>query len=473
MEYILDKFFDNITMSVHFKENVFIFRKKWKPWDWKTEILEEKPTKTFLQNLINQFYKEVEQDSQSFLEIDKNFSKVFQLWPYRVVVVLPPLSDGIEITAVKPVKKLTLKDYNLDDKILDLFKDRAKGILISGAPWEWKTTFAQALVEFYVQQGKIVKTIESPRDLIVPNEVTQYSFSYAPHSEIRDILLLSRPDFTIYDEVRNLDDFLLFKDLRLTWIWLVWVIHATKPIDSVQRFLGNIELWLIPQVVDTIIFISWWKISKIFTLSQVVKVPAGMVSEDLARPVVQVVDFYSDEVQYEIYTYGEQVIVVDINQISANQQTTRENKLYEYASYYLQEYISDIFNCKVIVKPKSDSVIDLYVPQDCRWKIIGKGWENILELENKLGLSINIKSIEDIDTWKEINDYEIITKWKRKYLMIYLPSNFRLKDVNLKIWDTVYTFTTDKKGQIKVKNTQLIKAIEERGEKIVLLDNYW
>jgi ATPase len=73
-------------------------------------------------------------------------------------------------------------------------------------------------VEFYVKKNKIVKTIESPRDLLVPDEVTQYSFSYAPHSEIRDILLLSRPDYTIYDEVRNQEDFILFKDLRLTGI---------------------------------------------------------------------------------------------------------------------------------------------------------------------------------------------------------------------------------------------------------------
>jgi ATPase len=71
----------------------------------------------------------------------------------------------------------------------------------------------------------------------VPDEVTQYSFSYAPHSEIRDILLLSRPDYTIYDEVRNQEDFMLFKDLRLAGIGLVGVIHATNPIDSVQRFL--------------------------------------------------------------------------------------------------------------------------------------------------------------------------------------------------------------------------------------------
>jgi ATPase len=88
--------------------------------------LEEKPSKQFLLNLINQFYKEVEQRSDCFLEIDRNFSKVLQLGPYRTVVVMPPLSDGIEITVVRPVKKLSIDDYNLDEKTLSLFEDRAK-----------------------------------------------------------------------------------------------------------------------------------------------------------------------------------------------------------------------------------------------------------------------------------------------------------------------------------------------------------
>jgi ATPase len=42
------------------------------------------------------------------------------------VIVYPPLSDGLEITVVKPIKKLSLDDYNLDKEVLDWFKDSAK-----------------------------------------------------------------------------------------------------------------------------------------------------------------------------------------------------------------------------------------------------------------------------------------------------------------------------------------------------------
>jgi ATPase len=73
---------------------------------------------------------------------------------------------------------------------------------------------------------------------------------------VRDILLLSRPDYTVYDEVRNTSDFELYKDLRLTGIGLVGVIHATRAVDSIQRFLGTIEMGVIPQVIDTVIYID-------------------------------------------------------------------------------------------------------------------------------------------------------------------------------------------------------------------------
>jgi len=72
------------------------------------------------------------------------------------------------------------------------------------------------MVDLFLQENHIIKTVESPRDLLVPDSVVQYSFTYGTHDEVRDILLLSRPDYTVYDEIRNKPDFELYKDLRLT-----------------------------------------------------------------------------------------------------------------------------------------------------------------------------------------------------------------------------------------------------------------
>ena len=255
----------------------------------------------------------------NFLEIDKQSSKVLQLGLYRVVIVYAPLVDTMEITVVRPVKKMSMGDYALSPELIDHIRNKAQGILVSGAPGEGKTTFAQALAEQYVLDNKIVKTLESPRDLLVPDAVSQYSFNYASHDEIRDILLLSRPDHAIYDEVRNAEDFILYADLRLTGIGLVGVTHATKPVDSIQRFIGHVDMGSLPQVIDTVIFIKAGTVSEVLTIEQVVKMPAGLQSQDLARPVLQVKSFATKKVHYEIYSFGEQIVVMDMDKIAQTQ----------------------------------------------------------------------------------------------------------------------------------------------------------
>jgi len=51
---------------------------------------------------------------------------VLQIGPYRIVIVHPPLSDGLEMTVVKPTKVLDIEDYNLAHEILELLKNKSK-----------------------------------------------------------------------------------------------------------------------------------------------------------------------------------------------------------------------------------------------------------------------------------------------------------------------------------------------------------
>ena len=43
-------------------------------------------------------------------------------------------------------------------------------------------------------------------------------------------------------------------------------MHASKPIDAIQRFIGKIDLGVIPQVIDTIVFIEKGRVAKVFRL---------------------------------------------------------------------------------------------------------------------------------------------------------------------------------------------------------------
>jgi hypothetical protein len=64
---------------------------------------------------------------------------------FGIAVARPPFSDGLEITIVRPIVKLTLEDYNLSEKLMERLKSKAEGILIAGPPGSGKTMSAQAI----------------------------------------------------------------------------------------------------------------------------------------------------------------------------------------------------------------------------------------------------------------------------------------------------------------------------------------
>ncbi len=309
----IEEYFTEKTMSVHLKEGAPPIAKVGAPGRWAFIKIRDEPLgREELEEIARELVEAASMSRDGFVEIDRAGSTIIQLRDYRIVITRPPLSEGWEITAVRPVVKLRLEDYRLPEKLYRRFLERAEGILIAGAPGMGKTTFAQALAEFYAEQGKVVKTIESPRDMRLPPTVTQYSKNYADLGELHDILLLSRPDYTVYDELRSDEDFQLYVDLRLAGIGMIGVVHATTPIDAVQRFIRRVELGMIPSIIDTVVFIDKGEIGKVYELSITVKLPTGLREADLSRPVVEVRDYLTGELEYEIYTFGEQTMVVPV-----------------------------------------------------------------------------------------------------------------------------------------------------------------
>ncbi|AFZ70629.1 ATPase (PilT family) [Caldisphaera lagunensis DSM 15908] len=309
----IEEFFDEKTMSVHLKEGALPLAKLGKPGNWIFVKLSDKQMdRSQIEEMSREIIERASTMEEGFVEIDRPGSTIIQLKNYRIIITRPPLSDGWEITAVRPIAKLKLEDYNLPEKLMKRLLERAEGILISGSPGAGKTTFAQALAEFYSSKGKIVKTIESPRDMRLPPDVTQYSKTYANMTELHDILLLSRPDYTFFDELRDDDDFKLYVDLRLAGIGMVGVTHATTPIDAIQRIATRVELGMIPSIIDTVIFINNGSVEKVYDVEITVKLPTGLREAELARPVVEVKNFITGELEYELYTFGEQTMVIPV-----------------------------------------------------------------------------------------------------------------------------------------------------------------
>ena len=254
-----------------------------------------------------------------------------------------------------------------------------------------KVTFASSIAEHYVLNNKLVKTLESPRDLQVPESVVQYGSFKNGYEEVSDLLLLVRPDFTIFDEVRKIKDFELFADMRLTGIGMIGVIHASKALDAVQRFIGKIELGMIPHIIDTVIFIQEGHVKKIYELNLTVKVPSGMMEQDLARPVVEVKDFYSKETEYEIYSYGEENVIIPLKNIDKDTDKNDSNKINKLAESKIREIINR-FDSHAEIKIISSDKVRILLNKEAIPKIIGRGGSTISEIEKVLGIKIDVEA---------------------------------------------------------------------------------
>jgi len=313
----LEAFFYVHTMSVHLVEKNPPRAKRGAPGNWElVELSDRILTYEELDILAEAILTSAEHDSDSFIEIEEEGAAVVQLRNLRIAIARRPFADKMEISAIRPIVKLSLDDYELSSKLMTRLESRAEGILVSGSPGSGKSTFAAALAEFYSSKGNVVKTLEQPRDLQVEEAIVQYSPLDGSMEKAADILLLVRPDFVIYDELRKNSDFQAYSDLRSAGVGMVGVVHAGSAIDALQRLLlgGRVELGQIPSTVDTVVQIEDGRVAKVSALSLKVKLPTGMggTQRDLARPVVEVREFERGFLEYEMFTFGGEKVVVPV-----------------------------------------------------------------------------------------------------------------------------------------------------------------
>ena len=438
------KYFDSETMSVHLKENLAPLAKRGKPGSFVlTKISDEILTRDDLEFMAKQILDTPKTSDTSNLEISKAGASVIQYKDYRIAITRPPFSESFEITIVHPIVKLSLDDYSISAELMERFTDRAEGIVISGPPGSGKSTLASALANFYHNQGKIVKTFESPRDLQVDLGVTQYSKLDGSFDNSADILLLVRPDYTIFDEVRRREDFHTYADLRLTGVGMVGVIHANSPLDAIQRFIGKIELGIIPNILDTVVFVKDGQIEKVYDLELKVKVPTGMTESDLARPVIEIRNFEDNTLEHEIYTFGEENVIVPIGKKS---QKVGIEKLAE-------DKIRDTFkryDPKSEVEILSDNRVRVLVDKHAIPSIIGRGGSNIKDIEKSLNIHIDVVE-QDSSSYTSSGDLPFSFSESKTSIMLTVSREYNSMHADIFVNDKyVTTARIGKKGQIKI-----------------------
>ena len=438
------KFFDNTTMSIHLKENQYPLAKRGKPGEFLlTKIGEDILSKDYLKMISSQILSATNISDSSTIEISKTGASVIQHNDYRIAITYPPFSESYEITIVHPTVKLSLDDYTISEALMKRLTDRAEGILISGAPGSGKSTLASGLANFYHDQDKIVKTFESPRDLQVDAGITQYSKLDGSFDNTADILLLVRPDYTIFDEVRRREDFTTFSDLRLTGVGMVGVIHANSPLDAIQRFIGKIELGIIPNVLDTVVFVHNGDIEKVYDLELKVKVPTGMTESDLARPVIEIRNFENNVLEHEIYTFGEEnVIVPVVKREKIGIEKLAEDKIKD----YFQRYDSG-----AEVEILSENRVKVTVHEDCVASIIGRGGTNINEIEKFLKVHIDIVAKDSESLSLTSNEIPFNFSESKTALLLTVSREYTSMHADIYTNDKFFaSVKIGKKGQIKI-----------------------
>lgn len=475
----IDQFFDEQTLAVYLKELVPPYAKRGTIRDSRLVRIRDQPMSEHeLVGLAQECLERAKRDPDGFIEHESRGISILQIGSMRIAIARYPFVDGMEITAVRPVVDVSLDDYAGADGLTERLSGRRSGILIAGAPGVGKTTLAQNCAIFLMENGAIVKTMEAPRDMQVPDLISQYTALDGSMEATAEMVMLLRPDYVIYDELHRTEDFRVFADMRLAGVGMIGVLHAENVHAALLRFLNRVDFGTLSRVIDTIVLVEEGRIAHICDLEFGLRTPDSIPGDGAVTPVVTVVDAATGSAALEVFRYDGEMVIMPLApaEHAPERPRTRPEQMPELPAAVsaeergggrqiereLQREIGRFTDGPVEVKMLSDTKAVVYIDDKDVPAAIGKGGKNVASIVNRIGVGIDIRSRSEAAEpaqpadEEEIGDGPIRIRTDRRYLSIIAPDQSgRIVDV-FAGKEYLFTATVNESGEIHLARTSSI-----------------
>ncbi len=473
----IDQFFDEQTLGVYLKELVPPYAKRGTIRDARFVKIRDQPSSEHeLIGLAQECLERAKRAPDGFIEHESRGITILQIGSMRIAIARCPFVDGMEITAVRPVVDVTLDDYAGTDGLTERLAGGRSGILIAGAPGVGKTTLAQNCAIFLMENGVIVKTMEAPRDMQVPDLISQYTALDGRMEATAEMVMLLRPDYVVYDELRRTEDFRVFADMRLAGVGMIGVLHAENVHAALLRFLSRVDFGTLSRVVDTIVIVEEGEIAHIYDLEFGLRVPDSIPGDGVVTPVVTVVDAATGATALEIFRYDGEIVIMPLTLPAPALERVRpppepaperapaapvdERGGGRQIERDLQREIGRFTDGPVEVRMLTDTKAVVYIDDKDVPAAIGKGGKNVAAIVNRIGVGIDIRARTEaaapVGAEEELGDGAIRIRTDRRHLAIIAPEQSgRIVDV-FAGKEYLFTATVNENGEIHLARTSSI-----------------